>query len=196
MIDLMLDWIRKLADHCAGMQGFLILYSFGGGTAPGFGCLLLERLLIDSGKKSRLDFKVYSAQQVSAALVELSKCTLATSGTVDQSETAMMSDRSESDMMFNRSESAMMTKSANVSVCIVVSAAHGLIYHDFNYVTFDRETFFVFMDSLERAIQTAFATVLRPTPLNLASVPYAQRARQRERLLLQALTLALPVITP
>jgi tubulin alpha len=58
----------------------------------GFGCLLLERLLIDSGKKSKLDFNVDSARQVSATLVELSNCTLATSGMVDHSESAIMVD--------------------------------------------------------------------------------------------------------
>jgi tubulin alpha len=36
MIDLMLDRIRKLTDHCAGMQGFMVFYSLGGGTAAGF----------------------------------------------------------------------------------------------------------------------------------------------------------------
>jgi hypothetical protein len=52
MIDLMLDRIRKLADHRAGMQGFRIFYGFGGGTAGGFGPLLLERLLTDSGRRT------------------------------------------------------------------------------------------------------------------------------------------------
>jgi hypothetical protein len=32
IIDLTLDRIRKLADQCTGMQGFLIFHSFGGGT--------------------------------------------------------------------------------------------------------------------------------------------------------------------
>jgi tubulin alpha len=32
MIDLMLDRTRKLADQCAGMQGFLTFYSFGNGV--------------------------------------------------------------------------------------------------------------------------------------------------------------------
>jgi tubulin alpha len=45
MVDLILDRIRKLADHCARMQGLRILYSFGGGMAAGFRCLLLERVL-------------------------------------------------------------------------------------------------------------------------------------------------------
>jgi tubulin alpha len=78
MIDLMLDRIRKLADHCARMQGFLIFDSFGGGPGAGSGCLLLERLLIESRKKKKLEFKVYSARQVSTTVVGLSNFTLAT----------------------------------------------------------------------------------------------------------------------
>jgi hypothetical protein len=47
-----------------------------------------------------------------------------------------------------------LTKSANVSVCIAVSAAHRLVYHDFNHGSFDRETFSVFLDSLAEEIAT------------------------------------------
>ena len=32
MVDLVLDRIRKLADQCTGLQGFLIFHSFGGGN--------------------------------------------------------------------------------------------------------------------------------------------------------------------
>ena len=32
VIDLVLDRIRKLADNCTGLQGFMIYHSFGGGT--------------------------------------------------------------------------------------------------------------------------------------------------------------------
>uniref|UniRef100_A0A3B4WLN7 Tubulin, alpha 1c n=1 Tax=Seriola lalandi dorsalis TaxID=1841481 RepID=A0A3B4WLN7_SERLL len=32
IIDLVLDRIRKLADQCTGLQGFLVFHSFGGGT--------------------------------------------------------------------------------------------------------------------------------------------------------------------
>jgi hypothetical protein len=35
IVDLVLDRIRKLADQCTGLQGFLIFHSFGGGTGPG-----------------------------------------------------------------------------------------------------------------------------------------------------------------
>merc|ERR1711962_306667 len=36
IIDLVLDRIRKLADNCTGLQGFLIFHSFGGSTGSGF----------------------------------------------------------------------------------------------------------------------------------------------------------------
>jgi len=49
-IDKTIDNIRKLADQCTGLQGFLIFHSFGGGTGSGFSSLLLERLSIDFGK--------------------------------------------------------------------------------------------------------------------------------------------------
>ncbi|XP_012934428.1 tubulin alpha-1C chain-like [Heterocephalus glaber] len=55
IIDLVLDRIRKLADQCTGLQGFLVFHSFGGGTGSGFTSLLMERLSVDYGKKSKLD---------------------------------------------------------------------------------------------------------------------------------------------
>ena len=70
VIDLVLDRIRKLADNCTGLQGFLCFHSTGGGTGSGFASLLLERLSIDYGKKSKIEFAVYPSPQVSTAVVE------------------------------------------------------------------------------------------------------------------------------
>ena len=53
-----------MADGCSGLQGFLVFHSFGGGTGSGFGSLLLERLSVDYGKKSKLGFSIYPAPQV------------------------------------------------------------------------------------------------------------------------------------
>merc|ERR1712136_83156 len=69
IVDLVLDRIRKLADQCTGLQGFLIFHSFGGGTGSGFTSLLMERLSVDYGKKSKLEFAIYPAPQVSTAVV-------------------------------------------------------------------------------------------------------------------------------
>jgi len=51
IIDSVLDRVRRLADNCQGLQGFLIFHSFGGGTGSGFSSLLMERLSVDYGKK-------------------------------------------------------------------------------------------------------------------------------------------------
>jgi tubulin alpha len=56
IVDTALDRIRKLADNCSGLQGFLVFSSVGGGTGSGLGSLLLERLSVDYGKKSKLGY--------------------------------------------------------------------------------------------------------------------------------------------
>ncbi|EGW08838.1 Tubulin alpha-1B chain [Cricetulus griseus] len=68
IIDLVLDRIRKLADQCTGLQGFLVFHSFGGGTGSGFTSLLMERLSVDYGKKSKLEFSIYPAPEAWARL--------------------------------------------------------------------------------------------------------------------------------
>lgn len=66
IVDLCLDRVRKLADNCTGLQGFLVFSAVGGGTGSGLGSLLLERLSVDYGKKSKLGFTIYPSPQVSA----------------------------------------------------------------------------------------------------------------------------------
>ena len=70
IVDLVLERVRKLADMCIGLQGFLIFHSFGGGTGSSFTSLLMERLSVDYGKKSKLEFSIYPAPQVATAVVE------------------------------------------------------------------------------------------------------------------------------
>jgi tubulin alpha len=69
IVDVVLDRIRKLADMCTGLQGFLIFHSFGGGTGSGFTSLLMERLSVDYGKKSKLEFSIYPAPQVNNSII-------------------------------------------------------------------------------------------------------------------------------
>lgn len=64
IVDLCLDRVRKLADVCSGLQGFLVFNAVGGGTGSGFGSLVLERLSADYGKKSKLGFTIYPSPQV------------------------------------------------------------------------------------------------------------------------------------
>ena len=92
IVDLVLDRIRKLADQCTGLQGFLISHSFGGGTGSGFTSLLTERLSADYGKKAKLSFSVYPAPEVSTVIVEPYNAVLTTHATMEHFECAFLVD--------------------------------------------------------------------------------------------------------
>jgi tubulin alpha len=47
-----------------------MFHTVGGGTGSGLGSLLLERLSVDYGKKSKLGFTIYPSPQISTAVVE------------------------------------------------------------------------------------------------------------------------------
>ncbi len=91
-IHLALDNIRKLADSCNNLQGFLIFRSFGGGTGSGFTSLLIERLSIEYGKKPKLDFSIYPSPKISSAVVEPYNSILTTHSTIEHSNCNFMFD--------------------------------------------------------------------------------------------------------
>ena len=92
IVDLCLDRIRKLADNCTGLQGFLVFNSVGGGTGSGLGALLLERLSVDYGRKSKLGFTIYPSPQVSTAVVEPYNSVLSTHSLLEHTDVACMLD--------------------------------------------------------------------------------------------------------
>merc|ERR1712166_627116 len=92
IVDLALDRLRKLADQCTGLQGFMVFNAVGGGTGSGLGSLLLERLSVDYGKKSKLGFCVYPSPQVSTAVVEPYNAVLATHSLLEHTDVAVMLD--------------------------------------------------------------------------------------------------------
>lgn len=65
VIESVMDRVRRLTDQCTGLQGFFVFHSFGGGTGSGFTSLLMEKLSDDYGRKSKLEFVIYPAPQVS-----------------------------------------------------------------------------------------------------------------------------------
>lgn len=92
IVEVVLEKIRKLSDNCSGLQGFLIFNSVGGGTGSGLGSLLLERLSIDYGKKSKLAFTVYPSPQVSTAVVEPYNAVLATHSLLEHTDVVIVLD--------------------------------------------------------------------------------------------------------
>uniref|UniRef100_A0A8C8TJD0 Tubulin alpha chain n=1 Tax=Peromyscus maniculatus bairdii TaxID=230844 RepID=A0A8C8TJD0_PERMB len=83
---------KEIIDLCTGLQGFLVFHSFGGGTGSGFTSLLMERLSVDYRKKSKLEFSIYPAPQVSTAVVEPYNSILTTHTTLEHSDCAFMVD--------------------------------------------------------------------------------------------------------
>ncbi|GBP46889.1 Tubulin alpha chain [Eumeta japonica] len=89
-----MERVRKLADQCTGLQasGFFVFHSFGGGTGSGFTSLLMEMLSDEFGKRSKLEFAIYPAPQVSTAVVEPYNAVLTTHSTIAHSDCAFMVD--------------------------------------------------------------------------------------------------------
>lgn len=79
-------------DQCCGLQGFLIFNSLGGGTGSGFESLVTERLTVDYSKKSKLEFSVYPAPNVSTAVVEPYNAVLTTHTTLEHADCTFMFD--------------------------------------------------------------------------------------------------------
>ena len=92
IVDLVLDRVRKLADNCTGLQGFLVYHATGGGTGSGLGALLLERLSVDYGKKSKLAYTITPAPQVSTAVVEPYNHVLATHSLLEHTDVSFTLD--------------------------------------------------------------------------------------------------------
>ncbi|KAI1718057.1 trehalase domain-containing protein [Ditylenchus destructor] len=92
LIDTCMDRIRRSAEQCHGLQGFLIFHSFGGGTGSGFASLMMERLSVDFGKKAKLEFSIYPAPQISTSMVEPYNSILTTHTTLEHADCSFLVD--------------------------------------------------------------------------------------------------------
>lgn len=64
----------------------MIFHAVGGGTGSGLGCLLLERLSTEYGKKSKLCFTIWSCPQIATAVVEPYNTVLCVHSLLEHSE--------------------------------------------------------------------------------------------------------------
>ncbi|KAF9436174.1 Tubulin alpha-3C/D chain [Entomortierella beljakovae] len=92
LIEPVMERIRKVTDNCNGLQGFFLFHSFGGGTGSGLGALLLERIAMDYGKKSKFEFAVYPAPKIATSVVEPYNSVLTTHATMDLADCTFMVD--------------------------------------------------------------------------------------------------------
>merc|ERR1711898_88455 len=80
------------ADNCTGLQGFLLFNAVGGGTGSGLGALLLERLSVDYGRKSKLSFTIFPSPQISTSAVEPYNTVLSTHGLLEHTDVCVILD--------------------------------------------------------------------------------------------------------
>ncbi|XP_049829420.1 tubulin alpha-1 chain-like isoform X2 [Schistocerca gregaria] len=92
LIDAVMDRVRKLSERCDGLQGYIVSHSLGGGTGSGFTSLLMQRLADSFRKKTKLEFVVYPAPQVSTAVVEPYNSILMTHSNMEYSDCSFMVD--------------------------------------------------------------------------------------------------------
>lgn len=91
-----------------------------GGTGSGFTSLLMERLSVDYGKKSKLEFAVYPAPQVSTAVVEPYNSILTTHCTLEHTDCAFMVDNGQSIcffMLFSQIRNVSLLLEAIYDIC-------------------------------------------------------------------------------
>ncbi|XP_025155145.1 tubulin alpha-3 chain-like [Harpegnathos saltator] len=91
-IDVTLDRIRVTCEDCSNLSGFILCRSCGGGTGSGFTTLLLENLGEDYAKKTKLDFAVHTAPNISTAIVEPYNSIFATHGALDYEDCCFLVD--------------------------------------------------------------------------------------------------------
>uniref|UniRef100_M3Z036 Uncharacterized protein n=1 Tax=Mustela putorius furo TaxID=9669 RepID=M3Z036_MUSPF len=87
IICLVLDRIQESADKCIVPQHFFAFHSFEGAAGFSFTSLPIE-ISADYGKKSKLEFSIYAATQVSTVIVESYNPTLTTHTTLEHSDCA------------------------------------------------------------------------------------------------------------
>ncbi|CAD8207010.1 unnamed protein product [Paramecium pentaurelia] len=91
-VDICLERIRKLADNCSSVQGFMMFNSVGGGTGSGLGTLLLEKLSVDYCKKSRLNINIYPSAETSVSMVEPYNSIFATQSQLEHTDVCVTMD--------------------------------------------------------------------------------------------------------
>lgn len=84
--------IRKEANLCDSLDGFLFFHSMGGGTGSGLSTLILETLSEDYVKKKQLEFVVYPSPRLSTATVEPYNAVLSTNASIDLTDCVFLMD--------------------------------------------------------------------------------------------------------
>ena len=92
MMDEITQRIRKVAEKCHKLQGFIMNHSVGGGTGSGLGSLISQRIAIDYRKKTQFGFDVYPSPTNSTCVVEPYNSLLTTYWSLEHGELSVVYD--------------------------------------------------------------------------------------------------------
>uniref|UniRef100_A0A1Q3FSQ6 Tubulin alpha chain n=1 Tax=Culex tarsalis TaxID=7177 RepID=A0A1Q3FSQ6_CULTA len=92
MIDTLMNRVRKVAEGCSTVQGFMLFHSLGGGTGSGLGTLALEKLQDEYGKTSKIEFNIFPSPRISPVIVEPYNAVLSTHSGMEYSDCSILLD--------------------------------------------------------------------------------------------------------
>jgi len=93
MSPLFMDRLRKMADMCDSLQGFVVFRSFGGGTGSGFSANIIDKIKTDYGSSATvIEFAVYPAPNISPVIVEPYNSILTAHATINNSDCTLIFD--------------------------------------------------------------------------------------------------------
>ncbi|WKX97512.1 hypothetical protein Q1695_013290 [Nippostrongylus brasiliensis] len=86
------DNIRKMAENCSSLQGFMVFHSMGGGTGSGYESLLMEHLCSEFDGNNKFEFSIYPAPTKSTAMVEPYNAVFCTHNSLVHSDCTFLMD--------------------------------------------------------------------------------------------------------
>jgi len=92
LVEKTMDQVQKACDQCTGLQGFMVFNSTGGGCGSGLGALIMERLSVDFGRKTKFNYIINPSPQTSSAVVEAYNAVLATHACMEHCDVTYVID--------------------------------------------------------------------------------------------------------
>ncbi|TDG43774.1 hypothetical protein AWZ03_009806 [Drosophila navojoa] len=93
LLDRAMNAIRRVAERCRSLRGFLVFRAIGGGTGSGLGTRIMEQLTQDFGRKMTIvEFLVYPSPSISPVIVEPYNALLAAHFSMDCADVSFIVD--------------------------------------------------------------------------------------------------------
>lgn len=77
IVDSVMDVVKREAESCACLQGFMIFHSLGGGTGSGLSSLIIEKIRTEYPDRMMVSFPVFPSRKISDNYLKTYNATLA-----------------------------------------------------------------------------------------------------------------------